>query len=88
MGIPQSHINEPLVLAYCPTLLLLEEPLSALDRKLREDLQGELRRLQRDLGVTTILVTHDQDEALALSNRIAVMNAGRIEHFGTPGGGV
>jgi ABC-type Fe3+/spermidine/putrescine transport system ATPase subunit len=83
-GGQQQRVALARALAYRPTLLLLDEPLSALDRKLREDLQGELRRLQRDLGVTTILVTHDQDEALTLSNRIAVMNAGRIEHLGRP----
>ena len=83
-GGQQQRVALARALAYRPTLLLLDEPLSALDRKLREDLQGELRRLQRELGVTTILVTHDQDEALALSNRIAVMNGGRIEHLGSP----
>lgn len=83
-GGQQQRVALARALAYRPTLLLLDEPLSALDRKLREDLQGELRRLQRDLGVTTILVTHDQDEAIALSNRIAVMNAGCIEHVGMP----
>ncbi len=83
-GGQQQRVALARALAYRPTLLLLDEPLSALDRKLREDLQGELRRLQRELGVTTILVTHDQDEAIALSNRIAVMNAGRIEHVGHP----
>ena len=83
-GGQQQRVALARALAYRPTLLLLDEPLSALDRKLREDLQGELRRLQRELGVTTILVTHDQDEAIALSDRIAVMNAGRIEHVGDP----
>jgi len=65
-----------------PALLLLDEPFSALDRKLREAMQIELRRLLRDLGITSIFVTHDQDEALVMSDRIAVMNEGRIEHFG------
>ncbi|MEI8146883.1 MAG: ABC transporter ATP-binding protein, partial [Alphaproteobacteria bacterium] len=65
-------------------LLLLDEPFSALDRKLRETMQIELRHLLRDLGITSIFVTHDQDEALVMSDRIAVMNAGRIEHLGTP----
>jgi spermidine/putrescine transport system ATP-binding protein len=66
-----------------PRVLLLDEPLSALDAKLRRDMQVELRRLQRKVGVTTILVTHDQEEALAMSDRIAVMNAGRVEQLGT-----
>jgi putative spermidine/putrescine transport system ATP-binding protein len=68
-----------------PTLLLLDEPFSALDRKLRETMQIELRHLLRDLGITSIFVTHDQDEALVMSDRIAVMNEGRIEQLGTPG---
>lgn len=67
-----------------PKLLLLDEPLGALDRHLREGLQAELRDLQRQLGITSILVTHDQDEALYLSDYIAVMNGGRIEQLDTP----
>jgi iron(III) transport system ATP-binding protein len=67
-----------------PALLLLDEPLSNLDAKLRERMRFELKRLQRDLGITTVYVTHDQSEALALSHSIAVMNAGRIEQVGTP----
>jgi putative spermidine/putrescine transport system ATP-binding protein len=67
-----------------PSLLLLDEPFSALDRKLRETMQIELRGILRDLGITSIFVTHDQDEALVMSDRIAVMNSGRIEHMGTP----
>ncbi len=67
-----------------PRILLLDEPLSALDAKLRRSMQIEIKRLQRQLGLTTILVTHDQDEALALSDRIAVMNAGCIEQLDTP----
>ena len=66
-----------------PRVLLLDEPLSALDAKLRREMQVELRRLQQKVGVTTILVTHDQEEALAMSDRIAVMNAGRVEQLGT-----
>ena len=65
-----------------PALLLLDEPFSALDRKLRETMQIELRRLLRDLAITSIFVTHDQDEALVMSDRIAVMNEGSIEHLG------
>ena len=65
-------------------LLLLDEPLSALDRKLRETMQVELRALLRQFGMTAIFVTHDQEEALALSDRVAVMNAGRIEQLASP----
>lgn len=67
-----------------PTLLLLDEPLSNLDLKLREEMRVEIAGLQRRLGITTLFVTHDQGEALAMSDRIAVMNAGRIEQTGTP----
>lgn len=71
-------------LAPFPQLLLLDEPLSALDAKLRVELRGELRRIQRDLSVPTIYVTHDQEEALSISDRIVVMNAGTIEQIGCP----
>jgi iron(III) transport system ATP-binding protein len=67
-----------------PPLLLLDEPLSNLDAKLRERMRFELKRLQRELGITTVYVTHDQSEALALSHSIAVMNGGRIEQLGAP----
>ncbi len=67
-----------------PEVLLLDEPLAALDRNLRIEMQSELKILQRDLAVTTICVTHDQEEALSLSDRIAVMNRGSIEQIGTP----
>jgi iron(III) transport system ATP-binding protein len=67
-----------------PALMLLDEPLSNLDAKLRESMRLELKRLQTELGITTILVTHDQSEALGVSSRIAVMNAGRIEQLATP----
>ena len=67
-----------------PNVLLLDEPLSNLDAKLREEMQIELRQIQRNLGTTTILVTHDQHEAMALSDRIVVMNKGVIEQVGTP----
>ena len=67
-----------------PRLLLLDEPLAALDAKLREDMQHELIDLQREVGITFVFVTHAQDEALALSHRIAVMNQGRIEQFDEP----
>jgi ABC-type Fe3+/spermidine/putrescine transport system ATPase subunit len=68
-----------------PRVLLCDEPLGALDRKLRQQMQFELKQLQKELGVTLVFVTHDQEEALAMSDRIAVMNAGRIEQIGTPG---
>ena len=67
-----------------PPILMLDEPLSNLDLKLREEMRSELRRLQRELGVTAVYVTHDQGEALSLSSRIAVMHAGRVEQVGTP----
>jgi putrescine transport system ATP-binding protein len=67
-----------------PKLLLLDEPLAALDKKLREHTQFELMNLQEDLGITFIVVTHDQEEAMTLSTRIAVMNQGRFEQVGTP----
>ena len=65
-----------------PPVLLCDEPLGALDRKLRQAMQVELKELQRALGVTLVFVTHDQEEALAMSDRIGVMNAGRLEQVG------
>jgi putative spermidine/putrescine transport system ATP-binding protein len=67
-----------------PKVLLLDEPLGALDLKLREEMQVELKSIQRDVGITFVFVTHDQGEALSMSNRIAVFNKGRIEQVGTP----
>ena len=67
-----------------PQVFLMDEPLSNLDAKLRVQLREQLKQLQSEVGVTTVYVTHDQDEALAMSDRIAVMNAGRIEQIGTP----
>lgn len=67
-----------------PAVLLLDEPLSNLDLKLREEMRVEIAAIQRRLGITTVFVTHDQSEALVMSNRIAVMNAGRIEQIGDP----
>ncbi len=67
-----------------PRVLLLDEPLAALDRKLREEMQVELKELQRRLGISFVFVTHDQDEALAMSDRVVVMNAGNIEQTGPP----
>ena len=67
-----------------PRVLLLDEPLGALDLKLRQQMQIELKRIQRDSGITFLYVTHDQEEALTMSDRIAVFNAGRVEQIGTP----
>ena len=67
-----------------PKVLLLDEPLGALDLKLREQMQVELKEIQREVGITFVFVTHDQDEALTMSDRIAVFNAGRIAQIGTP----
>ena len=71
-------------MAISPGLLLLDEPLSALDAKVRVHLRHEIKELQRKLGVTTIMVTHDQEEALSMADRIVVMNHGVIEQVGTP----
>src|SRR5262249_30338281 len=71
-------------LACSPSLLLLDEPLSALDARVRVRLRDEVRSLQRRLGLTTIMVTHDQEEALAMADRIVVMNHGRVEQVGSP----
>src|SRR4029077_15834299 len=67
-----------------PKVLLLDEPLGALDLKLRKGLQVELKRIQREVGITFVSVTHDQEEALTMSDRIAVMNRGRVEQVGVP----
>jgi putative spermidine/putrescine transport system ATP-binding protein len=67
-----------------PKVLLLDEPLGALDLKLREQMQVELKEIQREVGITFVFVTHDQEEALTMSDRIAVFNAGRIEQVGSP----
>ena len=71
-------------IAISPRVLLLDEPLSALDAKVRESLRDEIRRLQIDLGVTTIFVTHDQHEALAIADRVGVMSNGRLEQLAAP----
>ena len=83
-GGQQQRVALARALAVEPSILLFDEALSALDRNLRETMQAELRRLLKELGVTAIFVTHDQDEALTMSDRIAVMNAGRIEQFAPP----
>ncbi len=83
-GGQQQRVALARALVIEPDLLLLDEPMSNLDAKLREDMQIELRMLQRDLKITTILVTHDQNEAMALSDRVAVMNQGSIVQIDTP----
>jgi putative spermidine/putrescine transport system ATP-binding protein len=83
-GGQQQRVALARAIVFNPRLLLLDEPFGALDRKLRETMQLELRRLQRRLGLTTLFVTHDQEEALILSDQVAVMNAGRIEQMGSP----
>ena len=83
-GGQQQRVALARALAIRPQLLLLDEPLSALDAKIRDDLRAEIRRIQRQLSITTIYVTHDQEEALALSDRIVVMSKGQMEQVGEP----
>jgi putative spermidine/putrescine transport system ATP-binding protein len=83
-GGQQQRVALARAFVFEPEILLLDEPLGALDRKLREEVQVELRELQRSLGITTILVTHDQEEALSLSDRIMVLDEGRVQQVGTP----
>lgn len=83
-GGQQQRVALARALAVKPQILLLDEPLSALDAKIRVSLRDEIRALQRQLGITTIFVTHDQEEALSMSDRICVMNDGNIEQLGTP----
>jgi putative spermidine/putrescine transport system ATP-binding protein len=82
-GGQQQRVALARALVYDPPVLLMDEPLSALDKKLREEIQLEIRRIHQETGVTILYVTHDQEEALRLSDRIAVFNAGRIEQVGT-----
>jgi len=83
-GGQQQRVALARALVTRPRVLLLDEPLSALDAKVRVQLREEIRRITRDLGITTVFVTHDQEEALAIADRVAVMRAGRIEQIGTP----
>jgi putative spermidine/putrescine transport system ATP-binding protein len=83
-GGQQQRVALARALVIEPSFLLLDEPFGALDKKLREDMQLQLKDIQTRLKVTTIMVTHDQEEALTISDRVAVMNAGRIEQFGSP----
>jgi putative spermidine/putrescine transport system ATP-binding protein len=83
-GGQQQRVALARALAIEPQVLLLDEPLSALDAKIRVALRNEIRSIQRQLGITTVYVTHDQEEALSLSDRVVVMSEGRIEQIGTP----
>jgi putative spermidine/putrescine transport system ATP-binding protein len=83
-GGQQQRVALARALAIQPQVLLLDEPLSALDAKIRVSLRNEIRAIQRQVGITTIYVTHDQEEALSLSDRVVVMSNGRIEQIGTP----
>ena len=83
-GGQQQRVALARALANKPQVLLLDEPLSALDAKIRVSLREEIRALQRELGITSIFVTHDQEEALSISDRIVVLNEGRVEQIGTP----
>jgi putative spermidine/putrescine transport system ATP-binding protein len=83
-GGQQQRVALARAIVFKPDILLLDEPLGALDRKLREELQVELKQLQRTLGVTTLLVTHDQEEALSLSDRIMVLNHGQTQQVAAP----
>jgi putative spermidine/putrescine transport system ATP-binding protein len=83
-GGQQQRVALARALVIEPAVMLLDEPLGALDKGLREDMQVELRALQRRLGITAIMVTHDQEEALTLADKIAIMQGGRLEQFGSP----
>ena len=83
-GGQQQRVAIARALVFEPRLVLMDEPLGALDRRLREEMQFEIRRIQRTLGVTVVYVTHDQQEAMAMSDRVAVFNAGRIEQVAPP----
>ncbi|HEX7587262.1 MAG TPA: ABC transporter ATP-binding protein, partial [Anaerolineae bacterium] len=83
-GGQQQRVALARALAFQPKVLLLDEPLSALDAKIRVSLRQEIRSIQQKLGITTVYVTHDQEEALSMSDRVVVMNNGRAEQIGTP----
>ncbi|MFO1171265.1 MAG: ABC transporter ATP-binding protein [Hyphomicrobiaceae bacterium] len=83
-GGQQQRVALARAIVFKPDILLLDEPLAALDRKLREDVRAEIHSLQRRLGITTLMVTHDQDEALSLSDRIVVLDQGRVQQIDTP----
>ncbi|MBL8359780.1 MAG: ABC transporter ATP-binding protein [Rubrivivax sp.] len=83
-GGQQQRIALARCLVYRPSIVLMDEPLGALDKKLRDQMQLEIRRIHRELGTTIVYVTHDQEEAMTMSDRICLMNHGRIEQLGTP----
>src|SRR6201998_4395520 len=83
-GGQQQRVALARALVTRPRLLLLDEPLGALDKRLRQQMQIELKQIQREVGITTIFVTHDQEEALTLSDRIAIFNEGRVVQAGSP----
>lgn len=83
-GGQQQRVSIARCLVYSPSIILMDEPLGALDKKLRDQLQGEIKSLHRDIGTTLIYVTHDQEEALNLSDKVCLMNHGRIEQLGAP----
>ena len=83
-GGQQQRVALARAVVFRPDILLLDEPLAALDRKLREEVRGEIHQLQRRLGITTILVTHDQEEALSMSDRIVVLEDGRVQQVDAP----
>ena len=83
-GGQQQRVALARCMVYRPSIILMDEPLGALDKKLREHMQLEIKRIHRELGTTIIYVTHDQEEAMTMSDRICLMNAGKIEQLGTP----
>src|SRR5205814_9053320 len=83
-GGQQQRVALARALAIRPQVLLLDEPLSALDAKVRSRLRDEIRRVQMEVGITTLFVTHDQEEALAIADRVGVMQAGKLEQLGPP----
>ncbi|MGQ9788886.1 MAG: ABC transporter ATP-binding protein [Candidatus Hadarchaeaceae archaeon] len=83
-GGQQQRVAIARTLVFEPSILLLDEPLGALDRKLREEMQGEIKKIHDRVGATTLLVTHDQEEAMVMGDRILVINSGKIEQMGTP----
>ncbi len=84
-GGQQQRVALARAMAIDPAVLLLDEPLSALDARLRHEVRAEIRQLQKESGLTTLMVTHDQDEALSMADRLVIMNQGRIEQVGSPG---
>src|ERR1700720_2867371 len=83
-GGQQQRIALARCIVYRPAIILMDEPLGALDKKLRDQMQLEIKRIHRELGTTIVYVTHDQEEAMTMSDRICLMNAGAIEQLGTP----